>query len=136
LRDFNGFVFEVLIIGRNGGYENSFHDIGWKSFDKQVEYFIVSLGVASIATEFFELRDVVINFWELYATIFKLRSGSVFFLGILILFCKFMQELIPYVWDVVIDWIKSVQEIPYIMFPSGDLGSVHKGESESNFLDR
>jgi len=55
-----------------------------------MEYFIVSLGIASIATELFKSRNVVVNFWEFHATILKLRSGPVLFLGVLVLFCKFM----------------------------------------------
>jgi len=103
--DFNGLTFEPLVIHQDGRYEYGFHDIGWESFDKQMEYFVVSLDVAGIVTEFFKPRDVVIDLWKFHATVLKLSPGSVLLLGVLILFCEFMQELIPYVWDVVMDWV-------------------------------
>ena len=103
--DFNGLVFEPLVICWDGGHKYGLHDIGWESFDEQMEYFIVSLGVAGIATEFFKPRDVVVNLWKFHVTVLELSPGSVLLLGVLILFCEFMQELIPYVQDVVIDWV-------------------------------
>ena len=105
LSDFDGLVFEPSVIHWDGGYKYGFHDVGWESFDEQMEYFIVSLGVAGIATEFFESGDVVIDLWEFHVAIFELSSSSVFFLGVLILFCEFVQELVPHVRDVVMDWI-------------------------------
>ena len=105
MSDFDGLVLESLVICWDGRYKYHFHDVSWKSFDKQMEYFIVSLGVAGIAAEFFESRDVVVDLWELHVTVLELSPSSVLLLGILILFCKFMQELIPYVQDVVMNWI-------------------------------
>jgi len=68
-----------------------------------MEHFIVPLGVAGIAAEFFKSRDIVVDLWELHATVLKLSSSSVLLLGILVLFCEFMQELIPYIRNIVMD---------------------------------
>jgi len=133
--NFDGFIFEPAMICRDGGYKYCLHDVGWKSFDEQMEDFVIPLGIASIAAEFFKLRDVVIDLWELHMAFFKLGSGSVFLLGVLILFRKFMQELVPYIWDIIEDWIQGVQEIPYVPFPSCNLRSVYEGESKGDFFD-
>jgi len=135
LSDFDSLVFESSVVCWNGGYEYSFHDVSWEPFDEQMEHFVVPLRVSGIATEFFESGDVVIDFQEFHTTVFELSPGSVFFLGILVLLCKFMQELIPYIGDIVKDGVQSVQEIPYVSFPSGDLSSMHEGEGKSDFFD-
>ena len=88
--DFNGFIFEPSVICRDGGYKYSFHDIGWEPFNEQVEYFVVSLSVAGIATEFFKLRDIIVDLWEFHITVLKLSPSSVFFLRVLVLFCEFV----------------------------------------------
>jgi len=90
LGDFNGFIFEPSVICRDGGYKYSFHDIGWEPFNEQVEYFVVSLSVAGIATEFFKLRDIIVDLWEFHITVLKLSPSSVFFLRVLVLFCEFV----------------------------------------------
>jgi len=53
-----------------------------------MEYFIVPLGIAGVAAEFFESGDVVVDFQEFHATILELSSGSILFLGVLVLFCE------------------------------------------------
>jgi len=70
-----------------------------------MEYFVVSLGVAGVATEFFESRDVIVDLWEFHATVLKLSPGSVLLLGVLILFREFVQKLVPYIQDVVMDQV-------------------------------
>ena len=69
-------------------------------------------------------------------TVLELSPGSFLLLRVLILFCEFMQKLIPYVWNVVMDWVKGVQEIHYIALPSSDLWSMHEGKGEGDFFDR
>jgi len=73
-----------------------------------MEHFVVPLDVTGIAAEFFESRDVVVDLWELHMAVFKLCSGPILFLGVLVLFRKFVQELIPYVWNVVVDQVKGI----------------------------
>jgi len=106
--NFDSFILESSIICQNRRYEYGFHDVGQKSFDEQMEHFIVPLSVTGIATEFLKSGDVVIDFREFHMTVFKLSSGSVFLLGVLVLFHKLMQELIPHIWNVVKDRVQGI----------------------------
>jgi hypothetical protein len=46
-----------------------------------------------------------------------------------------MYELIPHIWDVVIDGVESIDLDSHITYPSFNIRSLDEGKSDSNFLD-
>jgi len=47
-----------------------------------------------------------------------------------------MEKLIPYIRDIVKNWVKGIEPSPYVVRPSGNLWSFHKGKGKSNLFYR
>ena len=130
-----GLLFSGIVSDCIRGFENVGEDSGWKSLEEKVGGFSISLGVSSLSGIFLKVSDVLCDVGPPHLTAFECNSSLLLFVWVLKLGFKFIKELCPYDWEVILNSVESIDPNSHVSNPSSNLISFDKGEGEGNFLN-
>ena len=103
---FHSPLFQGLVVCSSRGFHDFSKQLSFGDPKQEVlHHFGASDGVSCLSGEFFKFRDVAVHVSWVSFQLLELGPGSNFSLAIHELLLKFVEELVPYRWDVVICWV-------------------------------
>ena len=130
----NGLLFGGFVGIGDGGSKDVFNHAPREAFYEELDGLWISKVVSCNSSKAFEVIRVLVDFGPLQAEGFQLCSGTLLTLRILVLGCKFCEELLPNGGDV-IDWLEGVNPFSHSSGPFGNEWSLDKREGEGYSLD-